>query len=510
MAVQAADQYDGSPNLGDGQFDYAKLTRFVDRILLERETLKTSLRATAFLDGLRDMATVKNGQRFELPVRRELSGTTKTFTPYDDLTDFVGDSPYVGAASGTGTANTAVNTYTQKDPIRNMEVRWAFIHDNIRFSNIFLTWQDSERKFLDYFVENIDYVGDSLKVFMANQLLFGTGTGSGEGDMYGIYNQVASYSGTKGVGLTVNNDPSNTHFGLPRHLFPNMVGNIWRSDIVHSPNGNGIGGTPGTDEIRYVDATGAIVIAATAGYDFAASSLSNCGTRITLSAGIPAGFDVDDLYADVTINDALNAPTLDGQTFRVIIGAGAATDTIIELSQIINDPASAAATAINVDVQIRPKYNFDIEGEAGTFTVDKVHKAYTSDGALDGNDHIDYISVGANRFYSFLTSLQQLQRWGYHGEDMNLLSKGFPNFTFNAAHVVVDNYELGDNVRLDNTRHCHLYFLDGYDRFRITGQGLHPDTSGRRIDSVVGDVVVGAQVVERSPNRAARITGLTS
>jgi hypothetical protein len=489
------DIYDAGPGASSSTFNYQKLTRFINRILLEKLTLKTSLRATAFMDKLRQNARVRNGQRFELANRRELSGTTKTFSPYDDANDFVGDSPYAG---GPGTYN-ATQTYTQKDAVRQMEVRWAFIHDDIRFSNIYLTWQESEGKFMDYFVENMDYISDSLKVFMAEQLLFGAGRGGGESDFYGLYNQIVSWSGdrTAGGGRGINDDPSNTHFGLKRHRFPNMVGNIWRADIVHDPASAGA-------EIRYLDTSNVVQTAPSSALDFVGATYLNCQTEIDTGGLLPAAYDVHELYVYVTVNDG--ASSLDGQTFKRIIGVGTAGNQYLQVAQVINDPTLAAGTGINVDIQIRPKYEFADEGEAGVWTVNKVHKAYTHDGVMDGQDFIDFISVNSSRFYSFMTALQQLQRW--YGEDPYLLSEGYHNFMFNAARVVVDNYEDESTTRMSNSKHCSLYFLNGYDKFQLTRQGMRPDTSGRRIDSIVGDVVVGGQVVARSPNRDARMVGV--
>jgi hypothetical protein len=500
MAAGSTDRYDAGSGASSQDREYGIATRFVNRLLLDKNTLKTSLRSTAYLDALRKKAKTKSGRTFEVANRRDLSTTTKTFTPYDDTNDFIGNT--------NQQASFSANTYTTKDPVRQMEMRWSFIVEEIRVSNIHMEWYESDGKFMDYWSEEMDYITDGLTVFMANQILFGTGTGQGEAEFYGLYNQVASWSGdrTDNSGDGTNDDPANTHFALLRHRFPNLVGNVWRCDVVHDVNGAGVGGTPGTDQIRFLNkATGILTISLTSGYNFVASTLENCQTEIALAAALPAGVDVHDWYVSVTIDD-VTATTINGQTFSRIVGVGMAGRSVIQLAQIINDPVLAAGANINVDVAIRPKYNFETEGEAGVWTVNKEHKAYTHDGAMDGRDFVDVISVNASRFYNFMTALQQLQRW--YGEDPHLLAEGFQNFMFNAARVTVDNYELTSQGRGSNTKYCQLYFMKGYDKFQLTRSGMRPDTSGRRIDSLVGEVVVGGQVMAKSPNRDYRLVGI--
>jgi len=503
-------RYDAGSGAASTLFNFEKLRRFINRILLDRDTLKTSFNATAFLDELYKKSSVKSGLFFESKVRRELSDTTKTFSPYDDATDFIGDSPYLGGASGTGTANTAVNTYTPKDAVRNMEVRWAFANDEIRFSQIYLTMLDSPGKFLDYFMENMDYIEDSMKVFIARQIQYGLGLGgiptnANETNFYGLYNQVRSWAGDRTV-TTVQNDPANTHFGLLRHENPSFVGNVWPADAVYDPASAGA-------EIRRLVA-GSIVTSnittltyTNAGDGTQIDLASGRGTRLDLGAAatLPA-HNVHDWYADVTINDATS--DFNGQTFRFIVGHGLAGERYVGLSSqfVETNAVPIAANNVNCDVVIFPKFTLAGEGDAGVFTANKVHKAYFLDGAVDGSDFPDHIRVSAGRFYSFSQELQQLQRW--YGEDPHLLSKGFHNFYFNAAHVAIDNYEREDVVNGSNTKYCQLKFLKGYNKYSISKSGLRYDTSGRRIDSIVGDVVVGGQVCDRSPNRSFRIEGL--
>jgi len=507
MANQASDFYDAGGAASSQVFNYTKMTRFINRILLEKLTLKTALRATAHLDELRKNAKVRNGQRFELPVRRRLSGTTKMVSIYDDTSDFVGDSPYATVTPPTGGGiNQVRTTYSEKDSVRNMEVQWAFMHDNIRFSRVHLQWAASEGKFMDYFAENMDYIADSLKVFAAQQINFGNGRGNAaanignSAEMYGIYNQVTSWSGNRAAnsGRGIDNDPNNVHFGILRHQFPNMVGNIWRADIVFDPASTGA-------EIRYLDAAGVVQTGPVTDLDFTGVTYLNCHTDIDLGAGtLPTAYDCDELYVYVMPTTG----SLAGQSFKRIVACGGAGADGFQISQIIEDPTLDDGDPITVNVAIRPKYEFATEGEAGVWTVNKIHKAYTHDGVMDGQDVINMISVNASRFYSFMVQLQQLQRW--YGEDPYLLSEGYQNFMFNAARVTVDNYERETDVRMSNTKHCQLYMLKGYDKFQLTEDGLYKDTSGRRVDSLVGDVLWGGQLVGRSPNRDARVTGIGS
>ena len=479
---------------------YAKITRFVNRLLLDKLTLKTALRSTAYLDSLQKNVVRKNGQRFELPVRRALSGTTKMVSIYDNNTDFIGDSPY----STPGT-NTAVNTFTEKDSVRNMEVQWAFMHDNIRFNKVHLQWAASEGKFMDYFVENMDYLKDSLEQFAAGQILDGTGRGTGQTQMYGRYQQVASWSGDRAAnsGQGTNADTTNTHFGLPRHQFPNMVGNVWRADAVHDANGNGEG--DGVDVVRYLGSSGQVLILASTALEFTGAVYQNNETDVDLAGAdvLPLTLDCDEFYVWITVDDGTSA--LDGQTFKRVIGCGGAGAGGFQIAQVIHDTTLADSADITVDVVIRPKYNYDVEGEAGQFTVNKMHKAYTHDGAMDGRDYVDMLSINSNRFYSFMIALQQLQRW--YGEDPYLLSEGYHNFMFNAARTTIDNFEDEDAVRGDNTKHTKLYLLRGFDKFQLDEDGMYLDTTGRRIKSIVGDVLWAGQCVGRSPNRDIRVIG---
>lgn len=212
----------------------ARVARYLNRQLLETDTVKTAYKEHPFLDDMMKKAK-KNvaGFNFEVSTRRlRTTDTFKSFDPWADESDFVGDDPnYTNEVA----ANAQANTYTRKDPSRNLEVKMSFTHDEIRVNEIEMAMIDSPGKFVDYWDEQLGEMADNYAEHWANLILTGRGDGRKgtlngvAAELYGLNYQVQAYQGTGGV---INDDPTNTHFGLKRHEFPNLVGNLYDAGQV--------------------------------------------------------------------------------------------------------------------------------------------------------------------------------------------------------------------------------------------------------------------------------------
>lgn len=457
---------------------FAELSRFVNRILLEKDIVKTSLQATAWLDQMRKKSETKSGDMFEVAIRNEGTSTAKTFVPGGGTSDFIGDDPYAGAASGTGTAYTGVNTYTQKDPTRNMQIRFAFCVDELRISEIVMEMSDSPAKLYEYLSSNLEYVNDNLVQLFAYQIINGAGNGlvgtlpgvSGtvDSDFYGLANQVRYFSGTPNGNS--NNASDNLHFNLARHLFPALVGNVLDAGAVDDGAGT-----------SFVTETGV--------------TLTANSTRIQGMSGTPN-------YSDYLGWEIWYRPTGAGsyaELGRAYVLADAVDGTgttTAQMSQIFR------GTTGTYDVQFRPSFRSDTQGDANQFHINKLNFGYLK--ACDGSDMPDFGRCNNRTFYGFLEHLTSLQRWTY-AEDASLKSAGYMNFVFNAARMVIDNHEPNGQVTFSNSKYSKLYFQKNFANFQLGKNGLVRSTDGRRVRNLVGDVVIGGQVVDRSPSRSVII-----
>lgn len=449
----------------------AELERYINRQLLTPETIKTALKETAFFDMLNDEAKKKSGYTFEVSTRRlRTTDTAKSFLPWDTGNDYVGDDP----------ATYPATTYSRKDPTRNMQVKMAFLHDNIRMNQFEIDALDTDAMFVDYFSELGGEMGDNFTQFLADQILRGEGDGyegSTNGtasDMYGLYEQIIAQNMNTLTAYTESVVGSNTHFGLARHVFPHLVGRVFSAN--------------------HVDA-----VAATSRITITNCTCTNGSTRVTFAATDFTGVPVDGWM--VKISTAAGVVVASGYEYRVGFLTAAAGQTALNMTQIFRGTTAATYT-----VEIFPFFRDDQEGDAGGWHINKVYKVLAS--MVDGGKP-NWASVNSAGFYQFLGHLESKQRWT-RAEDADLATKGFENFKLGTCTVTIDEHEDSGRISFYNSKYTKLFWHSKYGMPKLKKNSLRQDPTGRGINSLIADLIMVGQVVCMSPKNCGALTDLPS
>lgn len=450
--------------------DLRELERYVNRHKLTPKTVKNSLKEVAFLDKLQTKSKKKKGYTFEVSNRRlRTTDSFKSFLPWADATDFVGDDPNYTAGVA---ANFQSYTYTRKDPTRNMVIRMAFFHDEIRINEFEIDAADTVDEFTNLFGELADEMVDNWKQNLASQVLRGQGDGQ-EGttngsasDMYGLYNQVrhSSFSGNTA------NDTANVHFGLARHEFPHLVGRVF-------------------------DASQVDTVSSTQLISIANCTCTNGSTQVTFSS---TNLSTAAIGWMVRIKSG-STVIASGYEYRVGFLTASTGQTTLQMTQIFR-----GTTASTYTVELFPFFRDDMEGDAGTWNVNKLYKVLTS---CLTNGKPDYGCVNSSGFYKFMAHLEAKQQW-WKGEDAQLKQRGYDNFYFGPCVMTIDEHEDAGTVGFYDSKYTQLYWHRKYGMPKIKRNSLRYDTSGRRIGSLVGDMIQVGQLVVLSPANCGRVTGL--
>lgn len=441
-----------------------QIERYVNRHKLNAKTVKTALKEVALFDKLQDKSKKKKGYSFEVPFRRlRTTDTFKTFLPWDSNTDYVGDDP----------ASYPSTTYSRKDPTRNAVARMAFMHDNIRINEFEIDAVDDADEFTDYFDELGDEMVDNYKQGIANQLLRGAGDGqegSSNGtasDMYGLYYQVrhSSFSGNTA------NDSANSHFGLNRHEFPNLVGRVFDAGQVNT-------------------------VASDKTISIANCTCTNASTEITFSS---TDLSTAAIGWMVTIKNSGGTILYQGYEYRVGYLTASSGQTKIQMTQIFR-----GTTASTYTVELTPFFRDDREGDADEWHVNKLYKVQSA--CLQGG-RPDFGCLQSSGFYQFMAHLESKQQW-WRGQDAQLAQKGYDNFYFGTSVMTIDDHEDAGTVSFYTSKFVQLYWHPKYGAPKIKKNSLRYDTSGRAIGSLVGDMIQVGQVVVLSPQNCGRVEGL--
>lgn len=438
------------------------LSAFVNDYLSEKKMVKTSLEATAFRKALYDGSKSQGGAEWKFPVRNSAgTNTAKMFRP-TEATDYVGVTP-------------GSNNYQDVVPVVDATCSWAFLTGNLKYSEVQMQqYSTSEQQLSDYLGDRLEFVLDDMEQLYSNQLISGTGngyagtlpsvTGTVAQDMYGLQYQQRYYSGI--TNANTNNEATNTHFGLARHLYPELVCNSFDATTGY--------GTTVTQ---------------------LAKTLTNGNTEIPglTSAAYAANKGWEIWFRPAGVGSYVRM----GREY-VVADTAAGAATTLQMSQVFRGVTGS------YDIQLVAPYNTTTHGAAGAFNLAKIEKAYAR--ASNGNKRVTHIACNSETFVGFLNYLQGLKRWT-KTEDSTLSKMGYENFKFNQATVIVDDHEVDGVLRGCNTSYTKLRRLKGMSDFKKIKIRELPSETG--ILQYGGAAVVASQVECRSPRSEFVVSGIT-
>ena len=468
---------------------YGKIARYVNRQLLQKETVKTALTATALMDKLYSKKKVRSGLDFEIKVRTNAAGTAKTFIPEGGTNDYIGNGDPASAYT--------TQTFRRRNPMVQMNVVFGFAVDDLRIDAIAMDMIDSPGKLINYLEEHVDHVSEDLKQFVANQVQSGTGDGNGGAlagaitgtatQWYGLKHQrkltgYATTLGTATTAATADGVAGGTHFGLERIAYHSLIGNEYDATAVDTAPVTLTTTAGGSGAMLTLDSN-MLTFDSAATFNFASTDYRGWFIQISTDTGATWS-DLGRQYRVLTHDDTTDADLL--------MTARWASATVSQSSG-------------TVLFRLRAPFNATDDGASGVFNVNKLHRAYFS--ACEGDEVPDFGVCRSEGFYKFMTHLQSLQRWT--GEDANLKTKGYMNFYFNGAKMTIDNREDSGTFAFYNSKYIDLYLQEKYSEFQLRNNELKEVDDGRAVASLVGKLVIGGQPVITAPNRHAFVKNIT-
>lgn len=443
------------------------LAPYITEYLAQKDVVNTSLKSTAKLNKLMQRKKSQGGSNWDISIRNENSSKgTKFFEP-DGATDTI----------GTG------NSYTRIEPVVTATAAWSFLLEEFKYSKVQYEQYRTAGKaqLADYLNTRLDFGMENMEDAIADGIVNGTGngnqgtlpsvTGSVAQELYGLKYQQRAYSGT--IGANTEKQADNLHLGLARHLHPALVGNVFDDTTAYGATvtelaitlTNGNTTVPGVTSVDYTPYIGWELWYRPAG----SGSYERMGREYVV--------------ADAT--------------------AGAATS--FQMAQVFRGATGS------YDIQIRAPFDATAHGAQGSWTVEKLNKAYArASGAKSGVGGIgspDFACCNPETFQSFMNYLQQLQRWTF-SKDAKLENEGYQNFKYNTCTVIVDPYESDGVVRFETSKHQNFYTLTGMDKFTITRADMYEAPNEDGVQQIVCAPVFTSQIVDASPRSSAVITGL--
>lgn len=437
------------------------IQRYVAAQLARSEMVKTSLSATAFLDKLYKSRKKMGGSDQYVPIRVSGVTTAKVFTP-DAASDYL------------GTANGALNEYTNVDPIRQAKFMPSHAVAEMKLSGVQLQkYKKAKHQLSDYMNTRIEFTSDNLKQLVAQQVMSGRGngqdstlpsvSGSVSTEFYGLRYQQRRYSGTANT-VTAGGTVDNLHLGLERHDFPELVGNEYDATAY---------GTTVSDTVTLTDGSPTVT-------DCASTDFSPY-----------IGWEV--WYRTTGSSDAW-------VKLSVIGTAVASAQTSFQLANTFRGTTSSNG----YDIEIRAPFNTTDHGASGSFSLAKLYKVYNL--ASDGNERPDFGLCRTDTFNGFQRYIAEIQR-GVLGENKTMAENGWANFMFQGASVIVDNFEQSGTIRFTNSKYCALYALDGMDDLQVNPSSI-VELPQQGIKNYGGSAVFVGQLIDAAPNRSAVLYNL--
>jgi hypothetical protein len=422
--------------------------RFTDRVLRDELQMEV-FDENALLERMYSKReTLEGVSHIEVPIAKGETGTDISFTPY--------------GANDRSIDGTTPGESRFKDPeaelglTANIVVPMTFHADFIRLSLIYMAMNRGSRQRVNYVKNALRYPVETLKQRIARQLIGGSGT----------LPQM--------TGLNFQQQPGGQHFLLNRSEFPSLIGNCYEAD----------------DVLVYTSGTNAVVTEGSTTVQIDGIDLTDAGR----TPGV--GDSGDAIRIGGTWRDNVN-----GVDYVIADVVYSAPNTIITLAVPFDGGFSGNTTQWEIEGFYA---DTGFYGNAGDFSIQKLDKAYFS--TVDGSEYPDMLCVDALTFTRFQNELQEIQRW--MGSVENLGQKNWMNFRFHNSVVVIDNHEETGDIRGINTNWCKLYTLGGFESFSLNKGSLQRVTNGSNVASVVGEIVVSAQVVDCAPKRSFRIKGI--
>ena len=462
---------------------YPSISTYIKDQMGHKDTVSTAFERSALLYKIAGKQMKGGKGKDAIPNAKRLGGPDFTLKFRNEETIasmFVpgGTGDFIGASSP---ASSSVPTYGYRDPVVSTKAYFSYLKNPIRISKIEMQQAKTRQTLIPFLSEQLDAVEEDACAVLAAQMVSGTGDGQQgalytiatggvtagtTGDMYGLIYQTRNYSGS--TISTTDNDTNNTHFGLRRSAYPQLVGNV----------------------------------ASATSYTAAASetvTLTNGSTVVTIAAAGTTDFDArlgDRIFWDENgTGDFLPL----GRGFCIAAQAAGAANTFQMSRQF-------EGTTGSYDIEIRPWFNSTNHGATGVMNVNKIIQMI--DYVTNGNIRPDIAMCDSATFSVLRQTLQTQERYVTQ-ENATLSSMGYQNIQIAGVTFCPDNYFPTGQIHIFNSDYLVPYLETGFDKLRLMEDELVDSTDGQAVASVVGTCVTSMQVVCLAPNTTAVITNLT-
>lgn len=453
------------------------LANYITAKQADPEFIATGDNESAFLNKCMEKKKIKGGALQNFTVKNDSQATNFAWMLPDDTSDVVGGG--------------ATNDYQSLDPVAQPQFTWSFGTTNLVYSQV--QYQQAKTggksQLADYLDSRLEYTNSEMVTKLGAGIISGTGSGlqdtlvstagtqpvpypssSSAAEPYGLIYQDRYYSGTANANTagTASVSNSNTHFGKSRHLYKALVGNVFD--------------------------------ASTAGYG---TTFSDAGVTLTngsteISSITPTDMDAYigwEVWVD--INGGSNYTRL-GRT--VIADAATGSASTIQMSSIYE-----GANVTGVNLQLRAPFSTAVHGTEGITTPEKLNKAYFS--ACNGTDKPDLGLCNNEMFAAVYNDLFGIQRWTL-AKDSDMETKGYDNFKFHSATMVMDLNAPSGEIHFVNTKYTKMYCLEGMTDYKIQGKDLQHLPSQTGFEQYGASKVFPFQLASQSPRSNARIINL--
>jgi hypothetical protein len=431
----------------------------------DKEFLQTGRKESAAFNKFLAKKKTRGGSLQQLNLRNGSQATNAKWVLPGDASDYVGLTP-------------GSNVFQTVEASVPMQFSWNYATTNLAYSGILLQQAKTagEAQLADYLDTRLQFSNGEIVEMIGDGIIRGRGngqqstlasvTGSTGTEPYGLIYQNRVFSGT--VAGNANSPATNTHLGQLRHLQAELVSNE---------------------------------LDATAGYgsDYTETvTLTNGSTAISgLTSGDYFPYRLWEIWWDESGSGTYKRLGREYVVADTAATGGAATT--VQMSQVFR------GTTGSYSVKLKAPYNTTTHGAAGLPNTAKLNKAYYL--ASDGKNFPDMGLVEMMGFASIQTLIQAEKRV-LIVKNMDFESKGYDNFMYNQATMVVDNNINQGEVHFINTAFSNLYCLQGMEDYRIGGSDIIEGPFQQGFKSYVAQKAFPFQLVCSSPRNNAVIRNL--
>lgn len=345
-----------------------------------------------------------------------------------------------------GATDTA--TYNQQvDAIEMLDMEWTNTADFLRISNVQAAMAAGPEALIRFIEDQIEVVSRSLREKISETIFNGSGTPPDGPGLSVALSYSTTYGGKTRIPVGANDEY--------RALLPVFVD----ANDVQQFNGSSVG-----------------TLTFTIGSNVVTPGTGN------FTGWYPGG--------------SVTAP--DGNTYRVVsVGA-----TVLLERNYTGSTITSSSWQYNGFFYPASTY-----GNAGEFTLKKLNKvmAYCTQGAETPTD----IVCSATAYTALLNTVVDKGLYPFNEAVYELGVRKIGILQYNGADMYIDTHVPGNDVFILNLDYVNLAALKGYDKPQLAKTGLAKDTSGTRIDSLVGEVVATYALGVPGANRCGRITGIS-